>query len=215
VRIEAAVAPERRGPTRGDRRRRAILDAVEELLRDRSIAELSVEDVASAAGITRSGFYFYFDSKYAALGALLAGVWDEMARAAAPFLEGSEQPPAHYVRSVLRDVGVAWRTHEHLLVAMVDAAVTDPGARALWEAWIGRFSDLAAERIEAERTAGRAPSGPPEAGALARVLLAMNERAFYGDSRRGARAAEGERTVEALAGAWLAAVWGERLDEES
>jgi AcrR family transcriptional regulator len=206
------VAPELRGPTRGDRRRRAILDAVEELLRDRSIAELSVEDIASAAGITRSGFYFYFDTKYAALGALLAGVWEEMARAAAPFLEGSEQPPAQYVRGALRDVGAAWRTHEHLLVAMADAAASDPGARELWEAWIDRFSEIAAERIDAERAAGRAPGGPPDAWALARVLLAMNVGAFYRDSRRRARGVERESTVEALAGIWLAAVWGERLD---
>ena len=85
------AARERRGPTRGDRRRQAILAAVEELLRRRSIADLSVEDVASAAGMSRPAFYFYFESKYAALWAALSGVWDEMERAAAVW---GERPAA-------------------------------------------------------------------------------------------------------------------------
>lgn len=208
------VAPERRGPTRGDRRRRAILDAVEDLLRERSIGELSVEEVARAAGISRSAFYFYFESKYAALGAALGGVWEEMARGAAPFFEGSADPPGTYVRRALTDVATAWRTHEHLLVAMFDASTADEGARELWDAWIGRFVALVAERIEAERAAGRAPAGPPDAHALAEILLAMNERAYYTHTRRDASAKEMERMVEALAAVWLAAIWGERPGAE-
>jgi AcrR family transcriptional regulator len=205
----APAAPERRGPTRGDRRRRAILDAVELLLRDQSIAALSVEDVADAAGIARSGFYFYFESKYAALGALLAGVWDEMAVAAAPFFAGSDEPPTAYVPRTLAALDDAWTRHEHLLVAMVDATGTDPGARELWELWMGRWSAGIAERIEAERAAGRAPAGTP-APALAGVLLRMNERSCYDASRRGAGRRERDAMHEALAAVWLAAVWNER-----
>jgi len=203
------AAPERRGPTRGDRRRRAILEAVQALLRDRPIAELSVEDVAEAAGIARSGFYFYFESKYAALGALLAGVWDEMAQATAPFFEGSEDPPRDYVPRTLADLDAAWTRHEHVLVAMVDAAGTDAGVRELWEFWMGRWSALTAERIEAERAAGRAPAGVP-AAALADVLLRMNERSCYEASRRGATRRERDEMKQALAAVWLAAVWNER-----
>jgi TetR/AcrR family transcriptional regulator, ethionamide resistance regulator len=205
------VAPERRRPTRGDLRRQAILEAVEALLRDRSIAELSVEDVAEAAGIARSGFYFYFESKYAALGALLAGVWDEMAQATAPFFEGSDAPPASYVPQALADLDEAWTAHEHLLVAMVDASGTDPGVRELWEFWMGRWSDMTTERIEQERAAGRAPEGVP-AAALADVLLRMNERSCYEASRRGASRRERNAMKKALAAVWLASVWGERSD---
>ena len=205
------AAPERRGPTRGDRRRRAILDAVESLLRDRSIADLSVEDVTEAAGIARSGFYFYFESKYAALGALLSGGWEEMARATAPFFEGSDDAPTSYVPRTLADLDAAWTRHEHLLVAMIDAAGTDPGVRDLWEFWMGRWSQLTAKRIEAERAAGRAPAGAP-AGALAEALLRMNERSCYAASRRGATRRERDEMKEALAAVWLAAVWNERSD---
>jgi TetR/AcrR family transcriptional regulator, ethionamide resistance regulator len=205
------AAPERRRPTRGDRRRRAILDAVEGLLRDRSIAALSVEDVAETAGIARSGFYFYFESKYAALGALLAGAWEDMAQAAGPFFAGSDEPPATYVPRTIAAVDGVWRTHEHLLVAMVEASATDSGARDLWEAWIGRFVELTAARIDAERAAGRAPAGPP-ARWVAEVLLRMNERSCYAASRRGASRRERDEVARALAAVWLATVWGERSE---
>lgn len=189
--------------TKGDRRRESILSALEELLVERPIADVSVETIASQAGIARSGFYFYFESKYAALGAALARAFEEFAQAAAAFLEGTEMPPEEQCRQDIAGVVATWRRHAPLLDGMVEAAATDAGARALWEEWIERFEERVAERIEAERACGRAPAGPPDARSLAAVLLAMNERALY-----RARAPELE---DGLAAVWLAAVYGKRL----
>jgi AcrR family transcriptional regulator len=211
---EAVLAGSRRGPTKGDRRREAIVAAVERLLRDRPIGSLSVEEIAAAAGISRPAFYFYFESKYAALNAGLAEVWDEMVEAASSFFEDTGEPPSRYVRGALADVGALWRQHEPLLVAMVEAAATDEPARELWDGWRDRWVDRVAERLEEERAAGRALPGPPDARSLARVLIAMNERSYYLDRRRRAAPAESRRMIEALAATWLAAIWGERLTEE-
>ena len=52
---------------RGDRQRQAIVQAVRELLEERPFAQLSVSTISDRAGVARSGFYFYFDSKYAVL----------------------------------------------------------------------------------------------------------------------------------------------------
>ena len=60
-------APEIRR-SRGDRQRDAIVTAVRELLQERSFADLSVSTISERAGVARSGFYFYFDSKYAVRG---------------------------------------------------------------------------------------------------------------------------------------------------
>src|SRR3954447_17807198 len=140
---EAGSSPATRRPAggmrKGDARRRAILDAVEQLLRERSIAELSVEDVALSAGISRSGFYFYFESKYAALGETLTDVWEEIAQAADAFFTGTDEPPVQFVPRALRQVAEVWRRHEALLVGMFDASSSDPGARNLWDAWLDRF----------------------------------------------------------------------------
>ena len=58
--------------SRGDRQREAIVTAVRELLEERSFADLSVSTISERAGVARSGFYFYFDSKYAVLAVILA-----------------------------------------------------------------------------------------------------------------------------------------------
>ena len=58
--------------SRGDRQREAIVAAVRELLQERSFADLSVSTISERAGVARSGFYFYFDSKYAVLAVIVA-----------------------------------------------------------------------------------------------------------------------------------------------
>jgi AcrR family transcriptional regulator len=195
------------GPPKGDRRRRAILDAVERLLTEKTIAQLSVEDIAAAAGISRSGFYFYFESKYAALGDALGDVGDEMSRAAEDFFAGTDEPPEVYVPRALSRVKDLWRRHADLMVAIVDAAHSDSGARALWDAWVLQFVESIAERIEFERAAGRAPDGPP-ARDLARTLMLMNAAVLDGDARDVATRGSGGDTVAALTHVWLGAVWG-------
>src|ERR1700759_5199731 len=47
----------------GDDRERAILATAESLLETRPLSEISVDDLAKGAGISRPTFYFYFPSK--------------------------------------------------------------------------------------------------------------------------------------------------------
>jgi AcrR family transcriptional regulator len=206
---DVAAAPTRRqpgGPAKGDRRRQAIIEAVERLLDERSIADLAVEDIAAAAGISRSGFYFYFESKYAALGETLTEIADAMISASDDFFGGTDQAPEEYVRDALAGVGKLWRDHVALMTAIVEAAHSDAGARALYDDWNGHFIDRIATRIEVERAEGRAPDGPP-ARDLARTLLVTNLGLFYDDGRRRVSEEEARRTVETLAAVWLAAIW--------
>jgi len=53
------------------RRDDLILDALERLLAKKSMAQLDVEPIAVEAGITRTRFYHYYQSKHDALAALL------------------------------------------------------------------------------------------------------------------------------------------------
>ncbi|MDT5225801.1 MAG: hypothetical protein QOG19_3208, partial [Mycobacterium sp.] len=63
---------------RGDKHRQAILAAVRELLQERPFSELSVSTISLRAGVARSGFYFYFDSKYSVLAQILAEAAEEL-----------------------------------------------------------------------------------------------------------------------------------------
>src|SRR5687767_15307998 len=55
----------------GDDRELAILATAEALLAERSLGEISIDDLARGAGISRPTFYFYFASKDAVLLTLL------------------------------------------------------------------------------------------------------------------------------------------------
>jgi len=51
----------------GDDREIAILTTAEQLLEQRPLADISVDDLAKGAGLSRPTFYFYFPSKDAVL----------------------------------------------------------------------------------------------------------------------------------------------------
>jgi AcrR family transcriptional regulator len=204
----AARAGRRRGPSKGDRREQAIVDAVRRMILQRPISALSVEEIAAAAGISRSSFYFYFDSKYAALAAALDTVSAEIAAVTGDFGRNRVEPVAQFIPRMIADVAGLWRKHEHLLVGMADAAASDPAARQVWHAYMDRNVEAFAATIVAERAAGGIPPGPPDARALAEALLWMNERIYYLDRVKNAAPQQTQESVRALAAVWLAALTG-------
>jgi AcrR family transcriptional regulator len=62
----------------GDDRESAILLTAERLLAERPLTDISVDDLAKGAGISRPTFYFYFASKDAVLMTLLDRVVQEV-----------------------------------------------------------------------------------------------------------------------------------------
>jgi TetR/AcrR family transcriptional regulator, ethionamide resistance regulator len=58
----------------GDDRELAILETATRLLDERPLHEISVDDLAKGAGISRPTFYFYFPSKDAVLMTLIERV---------------------------------------------------------------------------------------------------------------------------------------------
>lgn len=204
-----ALAPVRvrRPEPRGEARRAALLEGLEELLRSRRLSDVGVSDITQAAGVTRSAFYFYFPSKEAAVTELLRTVFDEMLAGAQAWLDGSATDPRAGLHAALSGTAARWREHRHLILGMLDARDGDPAVRALWESWIGLFVGPLVVGVEAERAAGRAPALTP-APLLVPLLLGMNERALERNVRGGADDRETEALVEALTDIWMAAIYG-------
>ena len=71
----------------GDEREAAILATAERLLEDKKFADISVDDLAKGAGLSRPTFYFYFPSKDAVLLALV----DPLIRQADTGFDGATQ----------------------------------------------------------------------------------------------------------------------------
>lgn len=193
---------------RGDRRRTALLEALDHHLRqgDRtqsSLDSINIADISRRAGVTRSAFYFYFDNKAAAVAALMGEMYDE-SMVAADLLRG-DGSPAERVEGMVRGLFSAWERHEHIYRAMYDARATSQTVRDLWDSDRESFVPVVADVIEAERAAGHAPAGA-DATHLASVLLELNDRMLERLALGGSLARD--ELVEAVVAVWVQTIYG-------
>ncbi len=196
-------ATDRRPPARGDRRRSALLRSLDEHLLDASLESVNIADIARAAGVTRSAFYFYFENKQSAVAALVEDMYDEAVAATA--LLGGSDPPAQNIEATIRALFGAWERHQHIYRAMLDARATSAPVREMWESDRASFVPLVAEVIDGERAAGRAPAGP-DASDLATVLLELNDRALERLARGDGLSREA--LTDTVVHVWLSSIYG-------
>jgi AcrR family transcriptional regulator len=192
----------------GDDRERAILETTERLLEERPLSEISVDDLAKGAGISRPTFYFYFPSKDAVVLAII----DRLVAAAAGSREQALKTlaagdPRAGLRQALEDLYSAFRSRRAVTLAAAELRMTNPEARKLWaEVMEGWVTDVAAV-IEAERARGAAPPGEP-ARDVAIALVQMNERAQYATFADESPSLEQDRVLDVLVEIWLRAIYG-------
>src|SRR5436190_23480770 len=77
----------RRVPASDRELRQEILAATEKLLEEQRFDELAVADILKAANVSRSSFYFYFESKHAVLAELVRTTFGEALEVTRPWLE--------------------------------------------------------------------------------------------------------------------------------
>src|SRR5262249_49910493 len=124
--MTAESAPQDSRRSRGDRQRDAIVAAVRELLQERSFADLSVSTLRERAGGARSGFYFYFDSKYAVLALILADdseLLDSLTHHFAPREPG--ETPAAFAKRMVGSAATVYANDDPVLKACEVARNTD------------------------------------------------------------------------------------------
>ena len=195
---------DRRRPLKSDLRRTAILDSLDEYLQQSSFESINIADISRRAGVTRSAFYFYFDSKAAAVAALVERMYDDAA-AATDILTGDTGTPQTRIRASIVALFDAWNRNRYLFEAMFEARASSPAVREMWDADRHSFIGPVATMIAAERDAGRAPDGP-DTEVLATVLLEFNdrmlERLMAGGPLNRDQLVEGAETV------WLRTIYG-------
>jgi AcrR family transcriptional regulator len=160
---------------RGEKRRAALLAALEELLEERSLNEIDIAAITDRAVVTRPAFYFYFSSKSAAVVALLENLFGQLVEAGSSWYEDSEAPHVDRVRDGMHTTIAFWRANAKMILAMADAASSDRETRALWDAWREAFIQQAAARITQDQQAGIAPDDfDPEPIATGLVTMTMS-----------------------------------------
>ena len=200
---------DRRGPTRGDARRDALLDAFDQLLQEQSLDDVNVAEISRRAGVTRSAFYFYFENKALAVMALMQGLYDAAATAN-ELLVKAEGDPEERIRAAIAMLFDSVDTSPHTYRALLEARSSNPDVRQMWDAGLADFAGVIASMIDTERSAGRAPDGP-DAGAVAAVLLDLNN---HGLERHALGSGPPrDQHIDALACVWLRTIYGTASDE--
>jgi AcrR family transcriptional regulator len=165
---------------KGDLRERQILDAAETLLATRGYADMTVGEIAEAAGMTRGALYFYFASKQDVLIALVARTVQALQEKSAAALTATG-PVAEVVSTALERTVQLWREHGLVMRTAVDLSSTVPEIDQLWTGTADVFADAIAAVLH--RAGVPTGNGPGDATALGRALCWMIERSFYQASR--------------------------------
>jgi AcrR family transcriptional regulator len=189
----------------GEDRERAILETAERLLAERSLHEISVDDLARGAGISRPTFYFYFASKEAVLLTLMDRLVEQARRGVALALLADDPP--RVLRQGLTAIHETFREHRAVTLAAASARAGSPEVRELWARVMEAFVQETAGAIEAERARRAAPEGVP-ARDLAIALNLMNERVLQATLEQDSPALEETKILDTLVDVWLRAIYG-------
>ncbi len=209
LKASSTRAPRGRRSTRpsGDDREQAILATAERLLEERAFADISVDDLAKGAGLSRPTFYFYFKSKEAVLLSLLEPL---IARGDAEF-EGAAQrlptDPRRVWRNGIEAFFSAFGAHRAVARAATEALATSSELRAVWSGYMQKWIDQTATMITAERARGAAPETIPAAD-LATSLNQMNERTMMATLSGEQPAVAEDRLVDTLTQIWVGSIYG-------
>jgi AcrR family transcriptional regulator len=206
---QESVEPQRR---RGDRQRHAIVQAVRELLQEKPFAELSVSTISDRAGVARSGFYFYFDSKYAVLAHILGEVAEELEELTHDFApRAADESPAEFAKRMVGSAAEVYAHNDPVMSACNIARGTDAEIREILDRYNDAVIDQIVPIVEAEIAGGTADPITADVRGLVRTLSATTALTLSGESMFTGPDRDLARAVGVLEKLWLHALWGSRV----
>ncbi|BCJ47438.1 HTH-type transcriptional regulator EthR [Actinoplanes ianthinogenes] len=194
----------RRAPTKGDQREQALLGAARVVFRDKPISQVTIDELAGAAGITRSGFYFYFESKQALLAAVVDQGIAEADLEMAEWLASDGHDRAGLRRGLA--AGLArWKVEGRWLREAFLAPDPGPDVMQIRARLVEQGCTLFSKRIERDARAGLTVGGPPELIAK----MAVNLRStMFADAYADPGAYDEDELLDTLTDAILRLVYG-------
>ncbi|BBX35923.1 TetR family transcriptional regulator [Mycolicibacterium mageritense DSM 44476 = CIP 104973] len=200
------LTPPQARQSRGDRQREAIVKAVRELLEQQSFADLSVSAISERAGVARSGFYFYFDSKYAVLALIVAEAMEELDELTHNFAPREpDESPASFAKRMVGSAAAVFATNDPIMSACTVAQNTDAQIREL----MNDFEDVVIAKIVGlvEQDRGARPISE-DIPALVRTLTSTTAMTLAHDPAFIGRGEDPQRARDILERLWLNALWG-------
>jgi AcrR family transcriptional regulator len=201
----ASPVAHREGPATAKRAQvqAAVLAATEKLLAEgSSYADLNVERIATAAGISRTAFYFYFRDKRDLLMRLAGDVTELLYAQADIWFSGEGDDPEDEIREALTRIAALYKQHGTLIRAIVEVSTYEEDIATFWRGLLNQFVEATARRIERE---GQPLPSTPQATAFA--LTWMVERTFYQQLVQEKPLPDDE-VIDAIVGIYRGTVYG-------
>jgi AcrR family transcriptional regulator len=168
--------PQAKRQERREQIERQLLDATERLMADgASFTELSVDRLATEAGISRASFYIYFEDKGHLLRRLTGQVFDDLAGAADRWWSVARRRHPADVLAAMTALVATYRRHQPLLVALNEMAAYDPQVSATYRDILTAIAARLTAVIEAGQEDGSI-RGELSAASAATTLTWMAER---------------------------------------
>jgi TetR/AcrR family transcriptional regulator, ethionamide resistance regulator len=180
----------------------AVRHATLELAEQLPFKDLTVDQIARAAGLSRTAFYFYFRGKHDLLRAAMEEVADEAFTEADRWWHGEGEPKA-LIRASIEGVVTVYLRHANLMRVGQEVAMYDQEMGGLWQELMERFITATAEHLRREQAAGRLRPLDPDA--TAESLVWMVERCNYVYLGLGRRPPG--QVIETLTAIWFHALY--------
>jgi AcrR family transcriptional regulator len=171
--------PQAKRQERREQIERRLLDATERLMADgASFTELSVDRLATEAGISRASFYIYFQDKGHLLRRLTGQVFDDLAKDGDRWWSVAQRRRPADVRGAVTAIIASYRRHQPLLLAINEMAAYDAMVGANYNEVLGDIATRMAAVIEQGQQDGAIRADLP-AATTASSLTLMVERACH------------------------------------
>jgi len=194
------------GPGARNYDREAHLLAIgERLVSEGSFHDTPISSIASEAGLSRPGFYFYFASKDELLAELVARTLARSLERWSEVIDGPIVDPEETVYSVVQRSAEMWEDRPLVLSAAVELFSRVPTIR---EQWLQAIVDAREPLADLIVKLTRLPENrdPARARDLAESLIWMFERSFYVATFQGAGRNDYQALTKTITNAWVGAM---------
>jgi AcrR family transcriptional regulator len=169
--------PQANRQQRREQMEQRLLDATERLMGDgSSFTELSVDRLATEAGISRASFYIYFEDKGHLLRRLAREVFAELAGGGERWWSVAGRHDPDDARAAIAGIIASFRRHQPVLVALNEMAAYDPATGQTYHDLLIAISGRMTQVIEEGQADGSIRPELPAATA-ASALVWLVERA--------------------------------------
>jgi AcrR family transcriptional regulator len=119
--------------------RRALLEAAAHLAVEEGLAAVTIQAVATVAGVTKGGLLHHFPSKQALIEAVFSDLLEQLDTEIDRYMAQDDEPRGSFTRAYVEAMFLDYERGDNSPWAPLSVSmVTDPSLRLLWREWLER-----------------------------------------------------------------------------